>query len=150
MQKCLYPLFQNQYPHFLSSSLLWKLSQHIGQDQRNSKQTYCRLAIILFLWTPKGVLSPELFLNFPPRLQESFKFILLRLLQIHFWVKKLNLSNFTHATKQRFPPGFDHYSPGRPELQIPPEEHFQKILPFLFAFFHATFFPEQKEGERIM
>ena len=106
--------------------------------------------IILFLWTPKGVLSPELFLNFPPRLQKSFKFILLRLLQINFWVKKLNLSNFTHAPKQTFPPGLDHYPPRRPELPIPPEEHFQKILPFLFAFFDTTFFPEQKEGERVI
>ena len=36
------------------------------------------------------------------------------------------------------PPCFDHYPPGRWQLPIPPEQHFQKIL-----------FPEQKEGERI-
>ena len=32
-------------------------------------------------------------------------------------------------------PGFYRYLPGRQELPIPPEQHFQKI-----------FFPEQKEG----
>ena len=81
MQRCLYPLFQNQSPHFLLSSLFWKLSQPLGQDQQNSKQTYCQLPIIIFLWTPKGFISPESFLNFllnlyiPPWLQKSFKFI---------------------------------------------------------------------------
>ena len=145
VQRCLYPLFQNQSPHFLLSSLFWKLSQPLGQDQQNSKQTYCQLPIIIFLWTPKGFISPESFLNFllnlyiPPWLPKSFKFIVLRLLQIHLWVKKLNLFNFTHAPKQNSPPGFYHYPPGRRELRIPPEQHFLKI-----------FFPEQKEGERIM
>ena len=134
MQRCLYPLFQNQSPHFLLSSLFWKLSQPLGQDQQNSKQTYCQLPIIIFLWTPKGFISPESFLNFllnlyiPPWLQKSFKFIVLRLLQIHLWVKKLNLFNFTHAAKQNSAPGFDHYPPGRRELSIPPEQHFLKIF----------------------
>ena len=83
MQRCLYPLFQNQSPHFLLSSLFWKLSQPLGQDQQNSKQIYCQLPIIIFLWTPKGFISPESFLNFllnlyiPPWLQKSFKFIVL-------------------------------------------------------------------------
>ena len=109
-------------PHFLLSSLFWKLSQPLGQDQQNSKQTYCQLPIIIFLWTPKGFISPESFLNFllnlyiPPWLPKSFKFIVLRLLQIHLWVKKLNLFNFTHAPKQNSPPGFYHYPPGRQEL----------------------------------
>ena len=61
--------------------------------------------------------------------------MVLRLLQIHFWVKKLNLFNFTHAPKQNSPPGFYHYPPGRRELRITPEQHNPK-----------TFFPEQKEG----
>ena len=54
---------------------------------------------------------------------------------MHLWVKKLNLLNFTHAPKQNSPPGFYLYPPGRPELPLPPEQHFLKI-----------FFPEQKEG----
>ena len=76
----------------------------------------------------------------------SFIFIVLRLLQIHSWVKKLNLFNFTHAPKQSFPPGFYHYPPGRPKLPSPPKQHFLKILPFFFVFFHTAFFSEQKEG----
>ena len=102
----------------LLSALFWKLSQPLGQDQQNSKQTYCQLPIIIFLWTPKGFISPETFFNFllnfyiPPQLRKCFKFIVLRLLQIHLGVKKLNLFNFTHAPKQNPPPGFYHYPLG--------------------------------------
>ena len=77
--------------------------------------TYCRLSIIIFLWTPKGFISPEPFLNFllnlyiSPWLRKSFKFIVIRLLQIHLRVNKLNLFNFTHPLKQNSPPGFDNY-----------------------------------------
>ena len=88
-----------------------------------------------------GFISPESFLNFllnlyvSPWLPKSFKFILLRLLQIHLRVKKLNLFYFTYAPKQNSPPGFYHYPPGRRKLRITPEQHFLMI-----------FFPEQKEG----
>ena len=132
-------------PHFLLSSLFWKFFQPLGEDQQNSKQTYCRLSLLIFLWTPKSFISPESFLNFllnmciSPWLWKSFKFIVLRLLQIHLWVKKLNMFNFTHAPKQNSPKGFDHYPPGRRELPIPSEQHFLKI-----------YFPKQKEGETIM
>ena len=123
-------LISKSIPHFLLSSLFWKLSQPLGQDQQNSKQTYCQLPIIIFLWTPKGFISLESFLNFllnlyiPLWLPKRFKFIMLRLLQIHFWVKKLNLFNFTHAPKQSF----------------------LKILPFFFAFFIQHFFLSRKRG----
>ena len=70
-QRCLYPLFQNLCPHFLLSPLFWKLSQPSGQDQKNGKQTYCRLPQLtsriqplIFLWTPKGFIFPEPFLDF--------------------------------------------------------------------------------------
>ena len=145
MQRCLYPLFQNQSSHFLLSSLFWKLSQPLGQDQQNSKQTYCQLSIIIFLWTPKSFISPESFLNFlvslhiPQWLPKSFKFIVLRLLQIHLWVKKLNLFNFTHAPKQNSPPGFYHYPPGRQELPIFPN-----------SIFWRYFFLSRKRVERVM
>ena len=43
--------------------------------------------------------------------------------------------NLAHAPKQKSPPGFYHYPPGRQELHIPLKQHFLKI-----------FFPEQKEG----
>ena len=80
-------------------------------------QLISRIHTLIFLWTRKGFISPESFLNFflnlyiPPWLQKSFKFIVLRLLQIHLWVKKINLFNFTRARKQNSPPGFYHYPP---------------------------------------
>ena len=64
VQRCLYPLFQNQSPHFLLSSLFWKLSQPLGQDQQNSKQIYCQLPIIIFLWT---LYFSRVFLEFSPK-----------------------------------------------------------------------------------
>ena len=42
-------------------------------------------------------------LYIPPWLRKRFKFIVLRLLQIHLWVKKLNLFNFTHAPSKTLP-----------------------------------------------
>ena len=136
VQRYLYPLFQNKSPHCLLFSIFGKLSQPLdqSQDQPNIKQVYCQIPIIIFLWTPKGFISPESFLNFLlnlyilPWLLKSFKFILLRLQQIHLSVKKLNLFNFTHAPKRNSPPGFYHYPPGRRELPIPPEQHFLKIF----------------------
>ena len=49
-----------------------------------------RIYPLIFLWTPKGLMSPEYFLNFfsnlyiPPWLQKSFKFMVLRLLENKF------------------------------------------------------------------
>ena len=91
----------------------------------------------------KEFISPESFLIFflnlyiPPWLWKSFKFIVLRLLQIHLRVKKLNLFIFTHAPMQNSSPGFYRYPPGRKELSIPIEKCFFKM-----------FFPEEKGGER--
>ena len=103
-----------------------------GQDQQNSIQTYCQLPITIFLWTPKCSISPESFLNvllnlcIPPRLPKSFKFIVLRLLQIRLWVKKKNS-----------PPGFYHYPPSWRELHIPPRQHFWRYF----------FLSRKREGE---
>ena len=118
--------------------------KHTNDYHPITSQLISRIQTPIFLWTPKGFISSESFLNFflnlyiPPWLRKSFKFIVLQLLQIHLWVKKLNLFNFTQAPKQNSPPGFYHYPPGRRELPILPEQRFSKI-----------FFPEEK-GERIM
>ena len=101
-----------------------------------------RIHPLIFLWTPKGFISPESFLNFflnlyiPPWLWKSFKVIVLRLLQ--YICESKNWIIFNHVPKQNSLPGFYHYPPGRRELPIPPEQRFLKIL-----------FPEEK-GERIM
>ena len=49
-------------------------------------QSISRIHPVIFLWTPKGFISPEFFLNFflnlyiPPKLRKSFKFMVLILL----------------------------------------------------------------------
>ena len=114
------------------------LSKHAINYHPSPSQLISRIHILIFLWTPKGVpkgfISPEsvlnIFLNLysPPWLQKRFRFIVLRLLLIHFWVKRLNLFIFTHAPKQNSPPGFYHYPPGRRELPIPPKQYFFEIF----------------------
>ena len=99
-------------------------------------QLISRIHPLRFLWTPQGFISPEFFLIFftnlyiPPWLRKSFKFIVLRLLQIHLLVKKLILFIFNYAPKQNPP-----LSPRQKELSIIFEQRFLKI-----------FFPEQKGG----
>ena len=116
------------------------VNKHTANYHRSPSQLVLRIHALIFLWTPKGFISPESFLNFflslyvPPWLRKSFKFIVLRLLQIHLRVKKLNLFNFIHAAKQNSPSGFYYYPSARRELPILLKQHFLKI-----------FFPGQKE-----
>ena len=118
------------------------VNKHTVDYHPSLSQSISRTQALIFLSTPNGFSFPESFLKFfinlyiPPWLQKSFKFIVLRLLQIHLWVKKLNLFIFTYASKQNSTPGFYHYLPGTRELSIPPEQHFLKIL-----------FPEEKGRE---
>ena len=98
----------------------------------NPSQLISRIHTLYFYGLQRGwSLS---FLNFfqslyiLPWLQKSFKFIVLRLLQIHLWVKKLSLFIFTHAPKQNSPSGFYHYPTGKRELSIPFEQCFLKIF----------------------
>ena len=124
-------------------------SQPSAQDQQNGKQSHCwlpshrasqlnsRIHPLIFLWTHKGFISPESFLNFflhlyiPSWLQKSFKFIVLRLLAKN-WI-----CSFLKALRQNSPPGY-HYPPGR------------RKLPILHnSVFWRPFFPSKKRG-RIM
>ena len=140
MQRCLYPLFQNQSPHFLLSSLFWKLSQPLGQDQQNSKQTYCRLPII-FVSIPKGFslqilswISPEPV--YSAMVAESFKFIVLRLLQIHLWIKKF--VHFYSCPQAKLSPRF---------LSLSSRQ--TGIAHSSWTAFFEDIFPEEKEGRRL-
>ena len=67
---------------------------------------------------------------------ETFQSYSVKIIAIHLLVKKLNLFIFNQASKQKSPPGFYHYPPGRRELPIPPEQSFLKM-----------FFSEEKGGE---
>ena len=130
------PLFSENYlnPQVKISKMV---NKHTVNYHPSPSQLISRIYPLVFLWTPKGFMSPELFLNFflnlysPPWLQKSFKFIVPRLLQIHLWVNM--------PPKKKSLPGFYYYPPGRQELSIPPKKRFLKI-----------FFPEQERGERIM
>ena len=66
---------------------------------------------------------------------EKFQSYSIKIIEIHLWVKKLNLFILNHGPKENSFPGFYHYLPGRRELLIAPEQRFLKI-----------FFPEQKGG----
>ena len=66
---------------------------------------------------------------------EKFQNYSVKIIAIHLWVKKLNLFIFNYASKQKSPPRFYHYPPGRLELPIHPKQRFLKI-----------FFPEEEGG----
>ena len=68
------PTISKSIPYFLLSPLFWKLSQPPSdQDQQNGKHTVdyhpspprliSRILPLVFLWTPKGFISRESFLN---------------------------------------------------------------------------------------
>ena len=119
------------------------VNKHTVDYHPSPSQLISRIRTLIFLWTPKGFISPESFLNIflnlhiPPWLQKSFNLVF-RLLQTDLCVKKLSLFMFTHAPKQNSTAGFYHYPPGRRDLPIPPEQCFLKI-----------FFPEKKGGRGI-
>ena len=121
------------------------INKHTVNYHPSPSQLISRIHTLIFLWTPKGFISPESFLNFFLKLYisswlpKSFKFIVLGLLQIHLWVKKLNLFIFTHAPKQNSPPGFYHYPQAEGNCAFFPDSVFWKYS-FLI----------RKRGERIM
>ena len=108
VQRCLYSLFSP--PHFLLSPLFWKLLNpqvRINKMVKNtldhnpiSSQLISRMHPLIFLWTPKGFISSESFLNFfvnlyiPPWLRKSFIFIVLRLLANIFVSQKIESVHF--------------------------------------------------------
>ena len=63
------------------------VNKHTVNYHPSPSQLISRIHTLIFLWTPKGFISPESFLNFflnlyiPPWLWKSFKVIVLRLLQ---------------------------------------------------------------------
>ena len=116
------------------------VNKHTVDYHPSPSQLISRIHPLIFLWTPKGHISLESFLNFflnlyiPLWLRKSFKFIVLRLLQIHLWVKKLNLLDFTHAPQAKLSSRF---------LSLPPRQT-GTVLSSRTAFFEDIFFPEEK------
>ena len=144
VQKCLYPLFQNQRSHFLLPPLFWRISQPSDQDQHNGKRTYCQLPPLLFWINLKDTAShifmdslvvdhsPEYFLNF---LQTCISHNCWAKFsnkssqdywEMHLWVKNLNLLIFTHASTQNPLPGSYHHLQGEGNYSFPPGSVFWK------------------------
>ena len=120
------------------------INKHTVDYHHSPSQLIWMIHTFTFLWPPEGFISPESFLNFflklyiPPWLWKSFKFIVLRLLQIHLWVKKLNLFIFTHAPKQNSPQVFIIILQADVNCPVLPNSIFWR------------YFPEEKGEERIM
>ena len=131
--------FKINPPHFLLPCLFWKLSQPLGQDKKNSKQTYCRLLIIIFLWTPQGF-SLRVFLEFSPKfvystmVAEKLQVYSAKITANTFANQKIESVHFYSCPQAKLSPRFLSLSPGRGELRILPGQRFLKI-----------FFPDQKE-----
>ena len=68
------------------------------------------------------------FLEFFPKhvystlVAEKFHIYGVKITATTFVSQKVNLFIFTHAPKQNSPPSFYHYSPGKREMPIPPEQ----------------------------
>ena len=71
VQRYLYPLFQNQSPHFLlpvfsenylnpQARINKMVNKHTVNYHPSPSQLISRIDPLIFLWTPKGFISPEL------------------------------------------------------------------------------------------
>ena len=127
------PLFSKNYLN-PQARINEMVNKHTVDYHPSPSQLISRIQTLTFIWTPKGIISPESFLNFflnlhiPSWLHKNFKFIVLTLLQIHLRVKTLNLLIFTYVQNQNSAPGFYHYPPGRQKLSIPTKQRFLKTF----------------------
>ena len=123
VQRYLYPLFQNQSPHFLlpifsenylnpQTRINKMVNKHTVNYHPSPSQLISRIHPLIFLWTPKGFISPESFLIFflnlyiPLWLWKSFKFILLRLLVNTFVNQKIESVHFYSCPQATLPQVF--------------------------------------------
>ena len=88
------PLFFEEYlnPQVRINKMV---NKHTVDYHPSPSEWTSRIHSLVFLWTPKGLISPEYFLNFfsklyiPPWLDKSFKFMVLRLLANTFVSQKI-------------------------------------------------------------
>ena len=109
------------------------VNKHTVDYHPSPSQLTSRIHPLIFLWTPKGFVSPESFLNFflnlyiPALLRKSFKFMLLRLLANIFVSQKIESVHFYSSPQAKLSPRFFSLPRGRRKLPIPPEQRFLKI-----------------------
>ena len=145
-------LFQSQSPSFccplfsenyLNSQARIKkiVNKHTVDYHPSLSQLISRIHTLIFLWTPKGFISPRIFLDFFPKpvystmVMEKFQIYSVRITANTFMSIKLNLFNFTHASKRNSP---HVLSLSSSQTRI---AHFSRVA------FLKIFFPEEK-GER--
>ena len=134
------PLFSENY---LNSEVRINkmVNKHTFDYHPSPSQLTLRIYPLIFLWTPKGFISPESFLNFflnlyiPPWLRKSFKFIVLRLLANTFVSQKIESAHFYSCSQAKLPPGFFHYPQWQKEIT-----HFPRT-----AFSEDLFFPQEED-----
>ena len=88
------------------------VNEHIFDYHPSPSELTPRMHSLIFLWTPKGFISPEYFLNFfsnlynPPWLRKSFKFIVLSLLENTFASQKIESLHFCSCPQENLSPRF--------------------------------------------
>ena len=93
------PLFSENYlnPQVRINKMV---NKHTVDYYHSPSQSGSRIHPLIFLWTTKGFISAEPFLNFflnlyvPPRLQKNFNFIMLRLMANTFVSQKIESAHF--------------------------------------------------------
>ena len=98
------------------------VNKHTVDYHPSPSQLISRIHSLIFVWTPKGFISPESFLNFflnlyiPPGLRKSFKFITLRLLANKFVSQKIGSVHFYSCPQAKLSPRFSLLSPRQKEI----------------------------------
>ena len=101
------PLFSENY---LNPQV--RINKHTVGYHPSSSQLTSRIHPLILLWTPKGFIFPESFLNFfldlfiPPWLRKSFKFMVLRLLANTFVSQKIESVQFYSCPQAKLSPRF--------------------------------------------
>ena len=145
VQRCLYPLFQNQRPHFLLLHLFQRMSQPSVQDLQylnehmvdyhpSPSEFTSKIHHLIFLWTPKGFISLEYFLIFfpnlyiPPWLKIMFQIHGVKITGKHISESKNWICSFLLMVPSKtLPQVFIITTPGRRKLPISPKQSFLKI-----------------------
>ena len=118
------------------------VNKHTVDYHPSPSQLTSRIHPLIFLWTPKGFVSPESFLNFflnlyiPALLRKSFKFVLLRLLANIFVSQKIESVHFYSSPPSKTLPQVFFITPRQKEIT-----HSSRT-----AFSEDLFFISRKEG----
>ena len=88
------------------------LNKHAVDYHPSPSQLISRIHPLIFLWTPKGFISPECILNFflnlynPPWLQKSFKFYSIKITANTFVSQKTESVHFYSCPQAKLSPRF--------------------------------------------